>query len=75
MKKLLALALALVVLTVLTGFSVAQQAGITATIPLTDPTTGERITPSVLGVNPTTNQVYVGGFTFPSNQAVLAMIE
>jgi hypothetical protein len=48
---------------------------LTTTISLTDPSTGERIFPDVLGVNPTTNTVYVGGFTSPSNHAILAVIQ
>jgi hypothetical protein len=75
MKKLLILASVLVALAVLTGPSVAQSPAITTTISLTDPSTGERISPDVIGVNPKTNTVYVCGFTSPSNQAVLAVID
>src|SRR5437867_442402 len=57
------------------GWAEAWALASTTTIPLTHPTTLERITPSVLGVNPTTNKVYVGGFTSPTNQAVLAVID
>ena len=74
MKKLLTIASVLIVLAALTGRIVAQAPAITTTISLTDPSTGERIDPDVLGVNPKTNRVYVGGFTW-SSQAVLAVID
>jgi ribosomal protein L24 len=74
MKKLLTIASVLIVLAALTGRIVAQAPAITTTISLTDPSTGERIDPEILGVNPTTNRVYVGGFTW-SNEAVLAVID
>jgi hypothetical protein len=41
-------------------------------VSLTDPCTGERIEPDVLGVNPKTNRVYVGGLTWSGE--VLAVL-
>jgi hypothetical protein len=67
------------VLAVIDDPDLSTTTAITKIVPLKVPSTfspaGERITPSVLGVNSTGKRVYVGGLTSPSNQAVLAVID